>query len=203
MWHRAWPRLDRCLVAAIAATACSVRRARTVLEGCRQRSTETSCRNDLVTLWRSPTIKPIVAGEQSFSAHCSHCQIAYKRFRPTQPINALLTTGELLNARGAVPTRALVRSQRVSGVVEIFRQHIGQNCSILDRHAGALREKRKHRMRRIPNQRDRPLGATERFFAVIQCPFQPTVRNCDKCTHLFGPGPPGKMTKYFGALAAG
>src|SRR5262245_48756948 len=201
MWRRAWPRRDRCLVAAIAATACSVRRARSVLEGCRQRSTETSCRNDLVTLWRPPTIEPIVAGAQSFSAHRSHCQIANKRFRPTQPMNALLASGKLLRARGAMPTRALVGSQRVNGVVEIFRQHIGQNCGILDRHAGALREKRKHRMRGVPDQGDRHLRAAERVLAVIQCPFQPTIRNCDECTRLFGPGPPREMSENFGAFA--
>src|SRR4029453_9105085 len=201
MWRQAWRRRDRCLVAAIAATACSVRRARTVLEGCRQRSTETSCRNDLVTLWRSPTIKPIVAGAQSFSAYRSHCQIANKPFRPAQPINELLTTGKLLGARGAMPTRAFVGSQRISGVVEIFRQHIGQNRAILDRHAGALREKRKHRMCGVPNQRDRHLGTAERAFAVIQCPFQPTIRDCDECTRLFGPGPPREMTENFVAFA--
>src|SRR5262249_3505709 len=201
MWRRAWRKRDRSLVAAIAATACSVRRARTVLEGCRRRSTETSCRNDLVTLWGTPTIKPIVAGAQSFSAHCSHCQIANKCFRPTQPINALLASGKLLGARSAMPTRALVGSQCVSGVVEIFRQGIGQNCGILDRHAGALGEKGKHGMRGVPDQRDRHLGTAERVFAVIQCPFQPTIRNCDKRACLFGPGPPREMTENFGAFA--
>src|SRR5262252_2786270 len=96
MSRRAWRQPVRLLAAAIAAKACWVRRARTVLAGCRRRSKETSCLRGLVSLWWPPTIEPIVACAQFFSAHRTHRQIAHKRLGPGQPIDAALTARELL-----------------------------------------------------------------------------------------------------------
>src|SRR5262249_25241201 len=150
MWRRAWPPPVHRLVAAIVAIAWSARRARRGLGGCRRRSMETSCLKSLVTLWWSPTIKPIVAGAQSFSAHCPHRQIANERFRSCQPINAVLAPGKLLDTRGAVPTRALISAKCVGRVVEIFRQHVGYYGGVLDCHAGAFPHNRHHPIPPLP-----------------------------------------------------
>src|SRR4029077_6088293 len=132
--HRAWPRPIHRLAAAIGATACSPRRARMVSAGCRRRSKETSCLNGLVTLWRPPTIKPIVARAQFFSAHSPHREVTSERFRARQPINATLAPGELLGSRGPVPARALIGPQRVRWIIEIFVQHVGDDHCVFDRH---------------------------------------------------------------------
>src|SRR6476660_467974 len=96
-----------------------------VSAGCLRRSKETSCLNGLVPLWRPPTIKPIVARAQFFSAHGPHREGTSVRLGACQPINATLATRKLLCTRCPVPARALIGPQRVRWSSEIFVQQIG------------------------------------------------------------------------------
>src|SRR5207342_1023907 len=132
MWHRAWRRRAPRPAAAIAATTCSVRRARRVLADCRRRSTGTTCLCGLETLWRPPTIEPIVARTQFFSAHPSHRQIAHEGLGSRQPINARLATGGLLGAHCPVPTRALIGAERVGRIIKILGKHVSEHGGIFD-----------------------------------------------------------------------
>src|SRR6185503_1058554 len=127
MSRRALLRRALLLAAAIAATTCSARRATRVLAGCRRPSKETTCLCGLETLWWPPTIEPIVARAQLFSAHSPHRQIAHEGLRSRQPINARLATGSLLGAHRAVPARPFVGAKRIGWVVEIFAEHIGEH----------------------------------------------------------------------------
>src|SRR5215471_18335366 len=131
MSRRAWLRQVPRLAAAIAAKACWVRRDKTALAGCRRRSKETSCLRGLVSLRRPPTIEPIVACAQFFSAHRPHRQIAHERLGSSQPIDAALAARELLGTEGSMPARTLIGAQRVGRVVEIFAEHIGKHRGIL------------------------------------------------------------------------
>ena len=152
---------------------------------------------------RLPSIEPVVAAEQLFSAHRAHGEIAHQRFRAAQPIDAALAAGHLLGARGAVAAGAFIGAQRVGRIVEIFPQHVGEHRGILDRHAGALREKRQHRVGGVPDQRHRAGAAAKRRLAVVQRPFQPLVGDRDQRARLFGPGPAREMAQDFGAVAGG
>src|SRR6185503_7270050 len=157
----------------------------------------------LETLWRPPTIEPIVARAQLFSAHSSHRQIAHEGFRPRQPINARLATGGLLGAHRPVPTRALIGAERVGRIIKILGKHVSEHGSIFDRHCGALSEKRQHRVGGIPDQRHRQASSAEWDLAVKERPFQPTIRNCNKRTRLFRPGPADKVAEHLRAIAVG
>src|SRR6185312_7144991 len=137
MWRRASRRRAPLPAGAIAATTCSARQARRVLAGCRRRSMETTYLGGLETLWRPPTIEPIVPRAQFFSAHPSHRQIAHEGLGPGQPIDARLATGGLLGAHGPVPPRALISAQRVGWIVKILGEHVSKHGSVLDRHRGA------------------------------------------------------------------
>src|SRR5690242_5419664 len=138
MWHRVSRRRARYLAAAIAATACLVRRARKVLAGCRRRSKETTCLRSLETLWRPPTIEPIVPRAQLFSAHASHRQIADEGFRSCQPINARLATGGLLGPHCPVPAGALVGAECIGRIIKILGEHVSEHGGVFDCHCSAL-----------------------------------------------------------------
>src|SRR4249919_1655826 len=131
MLRRAWQRPVHRLAVATAATTCSARRARMAWAGCRRRSTGRSCWNGLVALRRPPTIEPIVARAQPFSAHRPHRKIAYEGLRSASPVNTILTPGELLGTRGAMPARAFIGPQCVGRIIDIFRQHVGEHDGVL------------------------------------------------------------------------
>src|SRR5262249_62402908 len=91
---------------------------------CRRRSMERSCWNGLVALRWPPTIEPIVALAQSLSAYGPHRQIAHKGLRSASPINTILTAGELLGTRRAVPAGAFISPQPGGRIVGLIPQPI-------------------------------------------------------------------------------
>src|SRR5262249_61959543 len=100
----------------------------------RRRSMERSCWNGLVTLRWPPTIEPIVACAQPLSAHGPHRQIAHEGLRSASPINTILTAGEFLGTRRAVPAGAFICAQRLGPIVDIFLPHVCQHHTVLHRH---------------------------------------------------------------------
>src|SRR6185437_6200706 len=139
----------------------------------------------LETLWRPPTIEPIVTRAQPFSAHSPHRQIAHESLGACQPINARLTAGGLLGAHGPVPTCALIGAKGVGRIIEIFGEHVCKHGGVFDRHRGALSEKWQHRVGSIPDQRYWQASSAKRGFAVEERPFQPAIRNSNERTCLF------------------
>ena len=128
------------------------------------------------TFGRPPTIEPVVAAS-SFSPPIARiARLRTQRLRAAQPIDAALPARGLLGARGAVPARAFVAAQRVGRIVAIFAQHIGEHRGILDRHAGALREERQHRVGGVPDQRHRARAAAERRRCGRRAPTSASAR---------------------------
>ena len=78
------------------------------------------------SLWRLPTIEPVVAREQFFSAQRAHDEIADACFQSPSPIDTALAARRVLGKRGAVPARAFVAAQRVGRVVEIAAERNGR-----------------------------------------------------------------------------
>ncbi len=139
----------------------------------------------LTRLGRAPTIEPILAREQLFSADRAHREIAHQRFRPAQPIDAALLARGLLGARGAQAARAFIAAQRVGRVVAEMREEMREHRGILDRHAGALREEGQHRVGGIPDQRDRPIAAAERAAAAHRAPISASAPAARSARALF------------------
>src|SRR5262249_22544138 len=138
MLRRAWRRRVHRLAVATAATSCSAPQARMASADCLRRSMERSCWNGLVALRWPPTIEPIVALAQSLSAYGPHRQIAHKGLRSASPINTILTAGELLGTRTAVPTPPFISPHPLPPILGLFLHHIWQEDGLLPRHARPL-----------------------------------------------------------------
>src|SRR5476649_164233 len=121
----------------------------------------------LEAFWRLPTIEPVVARAQLFSAQQAHAEIADEGFRSAAAIDAGLAARGLLGTRSAHTPCALIGAQRIGRIVQIFAEHIGKYRGVLDCHAGALRQERQHGVGGIPNQGDRPDAAAKRAAAIV------------------------------------
>src|SRR5215470_10906583 len=127
---------------------------------------------------RSPgvtSIEPIITPEQGLAAFLAQRPVSEERHwslevvKSSVPARCPLHAGGAAGALTLIGTQRLVRSLRRAA--ELFRQHI----SVLDRHGGALRQERQHRMRSVAQKRDRTVAPAAQARAVVQRPLQPAV----------------------------
>ena len=137
---------------------------------------------DCETVRAAPTIEPIVAREQSFAAHQPHARFADEGLGAGQPDRCGPACATSCCARVVRSRRARFvfaqscRPDRRRRAPSRSAEHRG----VLDRHAGALRQKRQHRMGGVAEQRDRAFAAAEGRAALVQRPFQPALGQRDE-----------------------
>ncbi len=104
---------------------------------------------------RSRRVEPIVALEQALRSERAHRQVARQGEGAAHVVDAALRERVALHARRARDAIAGIGGERlgdVGGFGEAPRERVG----VLDRLRRALGEKRRHRMRGVAEQRDRP-----------------------------------------------
>src|ERR1700749_945779 len=87
---------------------------------------------------------------------------------------APLASGEHDAARPRAPG-ALVTREPGHGIVSFGRERPGEDRAVLDRLAGPLPQVRQHRMRRLAEDGDSPLGPPRDRVAVVERPLVPRV----------------------------
>src|SRR5262249_47342216 len=95
---------------------------------------------------RMPTIEPIVAREQPFAAKGAQHAVAGGAGKAAEVIDPPVAPGGTLGAGGARLAVLLVAAHSPGRIIRRIAQALGQHEGILDRHRGALREERQHRV---------------------------------------------------------
>src|SRR5665213_1581800 len=124
------------------------------------------------SLWQGllvylPIIEPVVALEQSFSAQQFHAEIAHQHRGSGLPIKLALLARDMLGASCTTGALSLISAQALRQIGGIGFQTSRQHGAVLDRHAGALRQKRQHRMGGVPDHADGAFAAAERCGAIV------------------------------------
>ena len=137
-------------------------------------------------LFAVPAVEPVVARHQALGRPAAHNEVARRRLRARQVIDASVAARGAGDAQDARPALALVQSERGSDIIGITAQRFGDHDCVLQRHHASLRQKRQHRMRRIAEQCNRPPRPLPRHLQRVQRPLFPCARLQDQRLQRLG-----------------
>ena len=145
-------------------------------------------------------VEPVEPLQHALGAERAHRQVARQGERAGEMVDAPLHRRLALDAIGARDAVGGIGGERGFDVVR-FAEPAGERVGVLDRLRRALGEERRHRMRRVADQRDAAEGVTIERRPQHQRPGAPAFRRGDQIARVGRPVAKGAVERLPVGLA--